>query len=391
MTAPVQESAPHATSATLYFGPWYRKSPFFEKTLEAGCSAYDIYNHMYLPGYYADPVEEYWALLNGVTVWDVAVERIVEITGSDAAAFTNSLTCRDLTKCAVGQGKYVLITAEDGGIVNDPVLLRLEENRWWLALADSDAGLWARGVAIHSGMDIKVREPEVYPLQVQGPKSKDVMAALFGPEVLDIRYYWTMQTDLDGIPVVISRTGWTGEVGYEVYLRDPSRGFELWDRIMAAGAPHDIRPIAPCEARRIEAGIFNYGSDMTIANNPFEVMGLERLVEPQAADYIGKAALEEIRAKGVSKKLVGIEIGGEPLPFELHEKRPALHQGREVGTVTDLIWSPRLERNIGYVWLPIELAGAGTELEVIAPDGSSWAAKSAAIPFLDAKKDVPKS
>lgn len=389
MTTATRDVAEQATSSTLYFGPWYRKSPFFERTLAAGCSAYDIYNHMYLPGYYADPVEEYWALLNGVTLWDVSVERIVEITGPDAAEFTNSLTCRDLTKCAVGQGKYVLITAEDGGIVNDPVLLRLEENRWWLALADSDAGLWARGVAIHSGLDVTVREPEVYPVQVQGPKSKDVIRTLFGDAVAETRYYWTAQTEVDGIPVVISRTGWTGEVGYEVYLRDPQRGFDLWDRIMEAGKPHDIRPIAPCEARRIEAGIFNYGSDITIANNPFEVSGLERLVEAQDADYIGKAALERIRAEGVSRKLVGIEIDGDPLPFEIHEKRPALHDGAPVGTVTDLIWSPRLERNIGYVWLPIELSGPGTALEVSAPDGSTWAARSAAIPFIDPKKQVP--
>jgi glycine cleavage system aminomethyltransferase T len=201
-------------SSTLYFGPWYRRSPFFEKTLEAGCSAYDIYNHMYLPGYYGDPVEEYWGLLNDVTLWDVSVERIVEISGPDSSAFINTLTCRDLTTCAVGQGKYVLITADDGGIVNDPVLLRVEADRWWLALADSDAGLWARGVAINSGMDVKVREPEVYPVQVQGPRSKDTLVTLFGPEILDIKYYWTLTTELDGIPVVISRTGWTGEVGY---------------------------------------------------------------------------------------------------------------------------------------------------------------------------------
>jgi glycine cleavage system aminomethyltransferase T len=388
--APVP-TAERATSSTLYFGPWYRRSPFFEKTLEAGCSAYDIYNHMYLPGYYADPIEEYWHLLNAVTVWDVSVERIVEITGPDASAFVNTLTCRDLTKCAVGQGKYVLITAEDGGIVNDPVLLRVEENRWWLALADSDAGLWARGVAIHSGMDVTVREPEIYPIQVQGPKSKDVMQTLFGDAVLDIRYYWTLTTDLDGIPVVISRTGWTGEVGYEIYLQDPSRGGELWDRVMAAGKPHDIRAIAPCEARRIEAGIFNYNSDMTIANNPFEIMGLERLVEPQAADYIGKAALEEIRAKGVSRKLVGIEVEGDALSFEIAEKRPALHQGTKVGHITDLIWSPRLVKNIGYVWVPIELSAPGIPLEIENPDGSRWAARTAAIPFLDAKKDIPKA
>ncbi len=344
---------------------------------------------MYLPGYYGDPVEEYWALLNGVTLWDVGVERIVEITGPDASEFTNRLTSRDLTKCAVGQGKYVLITAEDGGIVNDPVLLRVEENRWWLALADSDAGLWARGAAVYSGLDVTVREPDVHPVQVQGPKSKDVIRQLFGDAVADLRYYWSAEAEVDGIPCVISRTGWTGEVGYEIYLRDGSRGGDLWDRIIEAGRPHDIRPIAPCEARRIEAGIFNYGSDMTIENNPFEIMGLERLVEPQEADYIGKAALERIRVEGVSRKLVGIDFEGAALPFELSEKRPALHDGEPVGTVTDLIWSPRLQRNIGYVWLPIELAGPGTPLEIVAPDGSRWAARSAAIPFLDPKKQVP--
>jgi glycine cleavage system aminomethyltransferase T len=387
----VREAAPGSASTTLYFGPWYRKSPFFEKTLEAGCSAYDIYNHMYLPGYYGDPIEEYWALLNGVTIWDVAVERIVEITGPDASAFTNMLTCRDLTKCAVGQGKYVLITAEDGGIINDPVLLRIEENRWWLALADSDAGLWARGVAVASGMNVTVREPEVYPVQVQGPHSRDVIRTLFGETVADLRYYWTAEAELEGIPVVISRTGWTGEVGYEVYLRDPARGGDLWDRIMEAGRPYDIRPIAPCEARRIEAGIFNYGSDMTIANNPFEVSGLERLVEPQEADYIGKAALEEIRRKGVTRKLVGIQVPGDALSFELSEKRPALHDGREVGVVTDLIWSPRLETNIGYVWVPIELAVAGTPLDIVGSDGTIASGRTAALPFLDPKKAIPKS
>ena len=389
MTTAMRVAAEGSSSSTLYFGPWYRRSPFFEKTLEAGCSAYDIYNHMYLPGYYGDPVEEYWALLNGVTLWDVGVERIVEITGTDASTFTNSLTCRDLTKCAVGQGKYVLITAEDGGIVNDPVLLRVEENRWWLALADSDAGLWARGVAIHSGLDVTVREPDVHPVQVQGPKSKDVIRTLFGDAVADLKYYWSAQSEVDGIPVVISRTGWTGEVGYEIYLRDGSRGGDLWDRIMEAGKPHDIRPIAPCEARRIEAGIFNYGSDMTIENNPFEVSGLERLVETQEADYIGKAALERIRIEGVWKKLVGIEFGGDALPFELSEKRPALHESQNVGTVTDLIWSPRLEKNIGYVWLPIELSEPGTQLEIESPDGSRVDAQSAAIPFIDPRKQVP--
>jgi glycine cleavage system aminomethyltransferase T len=379
-----------AGSTTLYFGPWYRRSPYFEATRRAGCSAYDIYNHMYLPAYYDDPVAEYWHLLNHVTLWDVGVERIVQIQGPDASAFIDSLTCRDLTRCAVNQCKYVLITSEDGGIVNDPVLLRVAEDTWWLALADSDVGLYARGVAVHAGMDVEVSEPPVHPVQVQGPHAKDVIGSLFGQDIVDMRYYWCAHAELDGMPVVISRTGWTGEVGFEVYLTDPSRGDDLWERIMAAGEPFDIRPIAPCEARRIEAGIFNYNSDMTIANNPFEVSGLERLVEPQEADYIGKAALERIRTEGVTRKLVGIEVGGEPLPFEITRFWPAFHGDDEVGYVTDLIRSPRLERNIGYVWVPVELSAPGTDLSVEMPDGSRAQARTAALPFLDPKKDIPK-
>jgi glycine cleavage system aminomethyltransferase T len=376
---------------TFYVQPWYRKSPYFEATKRAGCKSWGLYNHMLLPTLYDDPVTEYWALLNDVTMWDVSVERCVEITGPDAFELTNLTTCRDLTTCDVWQCKYVLLTAADGGIVNDPVLLRLGENHFWLALADSDALLYVAGVAAGRGMDVTIREADVAPMQVQGPRSKDVIGALFGDAVRDLRYYWCAEAEVDGIPVVISRTGWTGEVGYEIYLQDPSRGGELWDRVMAAGKPHDIRPIAPCEARRIEAGIFNYNSDMTIANNPFEIMGLERLVEPQAADYIGKAALEEIRVKGVSRKLVGIEVEGDALSFEIAEKRPALHRGEKVGHITDLIWSPRLEKNIGYVWVPIELSAPGIALEIDNPDGSRWAARTAAIPFLDAKKDIPKA
>ena len=379
-----------ATKTDFYFRPRYRKSPFFESTQRAGCKAYGIYNHMYIPDYYSDAHEEYQSLINDVTLWDVSVERIVEITGPDASECINRLTPRDLTKCAVGQGKYVLITAEDGGIINEPVLLRLGENQWWLALSDSDAGLWARGYAVGSGLDVKVREPEVYPVQVQGPKSKDVMAALFGDAVLGIRYYWTLETDLDGIPVVISRTGWTGEVGYEIYLRDPSRGEELWNRIMEAGAPHRIRPIAPSQIRRIEAGIFRYGADMTIEDNPFQISGLERLVEDQSADYIGKDALMKIKAEGVSRKLVGVELSGDAQVEESPDASPAYHDGKEVGRVTSIVFSPRLNKNIGYVWVPIELAAPGNTLDVATP-GGMVRGQTAAIPFHDPKKDLPKT
>ena len=377
------------TSSTLYFGPWYRKSPFFEATLRWGCTAYDVYNHMYLPAHYDDLVTEYWALVNDVTLWDVGVERVVEISGPDGFALANALTCRDLTRCAAGQGKYAPIIAPDGGIINDPVLLRRDENTFWLCLADSDAYLYALGLAHGLGLRAGVSLPEAYPVQVQGPKAKQVMAELAGDAVLEVKYYWTLDTTMAGIPVVISRTGWTGEIGYEVFLTDPSRGDELWEAIMEAGAPYGIRPIAPCEARRIEAGIFNCNSDFTMDNNPFEVTGLERLVEAQEADYVGKAALERIRAHGVTRKLVGIEAPGDPSFFEITEARPALAGGQRVGRVTDMVWSPRLERNIGYVWVPAELAGPGNDLEIEWGDGERIPAKTAAIPFLDPHKDLP--
>ncbi len=383
------DTTTNATSTSLYFGPWYRKSPFFDATLRWGCKAYDIYNHMYLPAYYDELAAEYWALVNDVTLWDVGVERVVEISGPDGFALTNALTCRDLTRCAIGQGKYVPIIAPDGGIINDPVLLRRDENTFWLCLADSDAHLYAMGLAQGMGLNATVSLPEVYPVQVQGPKAKDLLRDLVGAEVLEVKYYWSLDTAIAGIPVVISRTGWTGEIGYEVFLSDPDRGDDLWEAIMEAGAPYGIRPIAPCEARRIEAGIFNCNSDFTLENNPFEIMGLERLVEAQEADYVGKAALERIREQGVTRKLVGIEASGDPSYFEITEKRPALAGGERVGHVTDLVWSPRLERNIGYVWVPIELADPGNDLEIEWKSGERTAAKTAAIPFIDPRKAVP--
>lgn len=378
-----------ATSTSLYFGPWYRKSPFFDATLRWGCKAYDIYNHMYLPAYFDELAPEYWALVNDVTLWDVGVERVVEISGPDGFALANAMTCRDLTRCAVGQGKYALIIAPDGGIINDPVLLRRDENTFWLCLADSDAHLYAMGLAHGMGLNATISLPEVYPVQVQGPKAKDLLRDLVGDQVLAVKYYWTLDAAIAGIPVVMSRTGWTGEVGYEIYLTEPSRGDELWETIMAAGARYGIRPIAPCEARRIEAGIFNCNSDFTLENNPFEIMGLERLVEDQAADYVGKAALERIRGEGVTRKLVGIEAPGDPSYFEITERRPALAGGRRVGQVTDLVWSPRLERSIGYVWVPVELAGPGNDLEIEWQNGERTPAKTAEIPFIDPRKAVP--
>jgi glycine cleavage system aminomethyltransferase T len=379
---------------TFYIQPWYRKSPYFEATKRAGCTSWGLYNHMLLPTLYDDPIAEYWALLNDVTMWDVSVERCVEITGPDAFDLTNLITCRDLTTCDVWQCKYVLLTAADGGIVNDPVLLRLGENHFWLALADSDALLYAAGVAAGRGMDVTIREADVAPMQVQGPRSKDVIGALFGEAVRDLRYYWCAEAEVDGIPVVVSRTGWTGEVGYEIYLRDPRRGDDLWERVRQAGEPFGIRAIAPSEARRIEAGIFNYGSDMRVDDTPFHISGLEKFVElEQEQDFMGKAALMRLAEAGVDRKLVGVDIGGDPMSDEgsLNDFWPVrAPAGRlPIGRITAGAWSPRLERNVGFAWVPSSHMAVRTALEIDAPQGTR-PATVAALPFVDAKKDIPK-
>jgi glycine cleavage system aminomethyltransferase T len=376
-------------SATIYFGPWYRRSPFFEATRRAGCTAYDVYNHMLLPAYYDDPEVEYWALLNDVTVWDVAVERTVEVTGKDADRLIDMLTCRDLSACAVGQGKYMLVTAPDGGIVNDPVLLHVKENTWWMQLADSDAGLYALGVAASSGLDVEVNLPDVHPMQVQGAKAAKTLEKLVGPSIYDLKYYWCGFFEIRGIPVLISRTGWTAVQGFEINLLDGSRGDDLWEAVFEAGEEHAIRAVAPVEARRIEAGIFNYGSDMTLDDTPLHLQGLERLVEDQPQDYIGKQALESLKRTGVDRKLVGIEWSGDELRAELTWFWPVVQGDEQIGRVTDAVWSPKLERNIGYAWVPIGLASPGTKLEVMSEHGDTLSVTTAEIPFVDPKKEVP--
>jgi aminomethyltransferase len=374
-----------------------RKTPYFEASRRHGVKAYSVYNHMYHPRRYGDPVEEYWKLLNDVTLWDVGVERQVEITGPDAFAFTNMLVPRDLTKCQVDQAKYVFITAEDGGIINDPVLLRLGENHFWLSVADSDVLLWAKGVAIHSGMDVHIQEPDVGPIQIQGPKSRQVMQDLFGDRVLELPYYDLFQGKLDNMDVVVSRTGYSGEVGYEIYLHNASRdALKLWDKVLEAGRPHNISVIGPSHIRRIEAGILAYGADMWLDTNPFEVeMGYSWMVDlDQEADFIGKEALKRIKAEGVKRKLVGVEIQGDQIGTytdgTMEDFWPVVRDGRQIGRVTSACYSPRLEKNIGYAMLPIKHADLGTELTVEAPAGETTATVVKK-PFLDPTKEIPKT
>ena len=368
-----------------------RRTPYYEATQRYGPKGFTVYNHMYFPIRFDTFENEFDTLLNAVTLWDVAVERCLEISGPDGLTFAQLLTPRDLSACAVGQAKYVLIVDSDGGIINDPVLTRMDENTFWFALASSDALLFARGLKnAYPDLDVTIREADVAPLQVQGPRSKDLMVKLLGEGILDLKYYYWRHAEIAGVPVVVTRTGWTSEVGYEVYTTDTSRGNGVYEAIMSAGEEFGIKPTGPSDIRRIEGGIFNWGADMTYEHNPIE-MGLDRLVDWDTVSddaSISMAALRRIRDAGVGRRIVGVRMDGDPFPALNNVKWPVSQGGEAVGQVTSAIYSPRLEQNIGFAWLPTALANLDTELDV----DSEWGRRRATVvemPFVDPKKQIP--
>ena len=373
--------------STLSLGPRVRKSPYFDATLRAGAKGFTIYNHMYMPTTYGDPVDEYWGMVKGVTLWDVACERQVEVSGPDAVAFTQLLTPRDISTCQVDRCRYIIFTDQDGGIINDAVMLRLEQDRFWLSPGDGDVLLWAQGVAVNSGMNVKIFEPDVSPLQLQGPLAPRVGRKLFGEVAVEVGYFHMHQLELEGIPLVVSRTGWSGELGYELYLQDGTRGSELWDICMAAGEEFGIKPATPSTIRSLEGGILSYGSDITRSDNPWTV-GLERLVDVDKAEpYIGKAALQKIARDGTPRRLVGVEIDGQHLTGN-DRFWEVLCDEEVIGHVTRCTWSPRLERNIGLVNVPVENSTAGSRLTIQAPDGRRDAVV-VPVPWVQSETRIP--
>ena len=373
--------------AQFSFGTQVRKSPYSDAALRWGAKGFSVYNHMYIPRDFGDPRQNFWYLVNDAILCDVSVERQVPIKGPDAAKFTQFLCCRDLSKCQVGQCKYVLITDQAGGIINDPILLKLAEDHFWLSIADSDVLLWARGVAVNSGMDVDISEPDVSPLQLQGPKSRDVLRAAFGDAPTELKYYRFMEFDWDGVPLIISRTGWSSELGYEIFLRDGTQGEKLWEHLMAVGGPLGLKPGHTSSIRRIEAGMLSYHADMTLANNPYE-MGMGRLVDlDMEADFISKAALTLIKERGVSQQLVGLEIDGAPFVGSNDFFWPVLKEGVKVGTVTSAIYSPRLQKNIALAMISIDHTASGRVLQVDKLS-ETRACTVVPIPFYDPKKSL---
>jgi glycine cleavage system aminomethyltransferase T len=370
-----------------------RRTPYYEATQRSSPKAFTVYNHMYFPVRFDTFENEFQALLNDVTIWDVSVERCIEVSGPDGFKFAQLVTPRNLSKCAVGQGKYVLICDSDGGVINDPVMTRMDENTFWFALASSDVLLFFKGLKnAYPKLNVTIRELDVAPLQVQGPKSKDLMKDLLGESILDLKYYFWRKAEIKGVPVVITRTGWTSEVGYEVYLLDPTKGSVIWDTLLEVGRKYNVKPTGPSDIRRVEGGILNWGADMTYENNAIQ-LGLERLVDfslPEDA-CISIGALKKIKAQGVKTRLVGVELDGEPFPALNAVKWPAHKEdGAAIGKVTSAIYSPRLKKNIGYCWLPTEMAKNGTKVQV----ETEWGPRTATVvpmPFVDPDKRIPVS
>ena len=369
------------------FGTQIRKSPYFDATVRWGAKDFSVYNHMYIPRDFGDPEQNFHNLINEAILCDVSVERQVEITGPDAYKFVQLLTPRDLTKLSIGQCKYVLIVNNEGGILNDPVLLRLGENHFWLSLGDSDILLWAQGVAVNSGLNVKINEPDVSPLQLQGPKSAKIMQNLFGDEILDLKYYWLREIELENIPLVVSRTGWSSEFGYELFLRDGSKGDLLWEKIMAAGKNFGLKPGHTSSIRRIEGAMLSYHADADIHTNPFEV-GLDRLVSFDTdIDYVGKEALKKIKTEGIKRKQIGLILNCDPLKGPNTTFWEIIKDNKIIGKVTSAVYSPRLKKNIALAIISIGESKIGNIIDVKTSD-SVIKGTIVEKPFFDPKKKI---
>lgn len=357
-----------------------RPSPFYEATLGEGVAAFTTYNHMLMPTSYGDPEAEYWRLVEGVSQWDVAVERQVELRGPDAGRLAQILAPRDLARCEVGQGRYVALCDHRGVLINDPVLLKLAEDRYWLSIADSDVRLWARAVAAERGLDVEVSEPDVSPMAVQGPGAEEVVAHVFGDWVRDLRRFAFREAQVEGIPVVLARSGWSGQGGFEIYLTDGSQGTRLWELVREAGRPWGIGPGTPNASERVESGLLSYGGDTDAHTNPFEVR-LGRYVDLQAPDdTVGIEALRRIRAEGPRRHQLGLVLEAEAplsLGFGWGEIR---RDGARVGSLTNCVWSYRMERNIGFALVEVACS-AGDEAEATI-DGAPVRGRLTELPFL---------
>ena len=370
-----------ATPVGLLISTRVRKSPYWHLSVEAGCWRATVYNRVYHPRGYVRPEDggamvEYDALVNHVTLWNVAVERQIQVKGPDAERFVDHVITRDATRIAPMHGKYVILCNEAGGVLNDPVLLRVAEDEFWFSLADSDIEMWLRGVNLGLRLDVSIAEVDVAPVQIQGPKSEALMVDLFGEEIRDIPYYGLMEGRVNGRDVIVSQTGFTGEKGYEIYLKDATLYAEdLWYGILDAGERHQLMVTAPAHHRRIAAGILSWGQDLDQETLPFQCNLGYQVPRRKQADYVGKRALEAARraieagSPPFRNVLAGIVFGGKPVTDYANDFWLISRSDVDgpVGYVTSPWFSPELATNIALAYVPWEMRQVGTGLRVHLP------------------------
>ena len=378
---------------TLYdfgFGTQIRKSPFFDATVRWGAQGFSPYNHMYIPRDFGNPEENFWNLINHAILCDVAVERQVQIKGPDASKFVQMMSPRDLSEMKVGQCKYIILVNQNGGILNDPVLLKIADDCYWFSLADSDILFWAQGLAANSNYDVEITEPDVSPLQLQGPKSRDIMIKLFGDSINDLKYFWFKPFNLGDINLIISRTGWSSELGYEIFLLNSNQGDDLYELLMSTGKEFGLKPGHTSTIRRIEGAMLSYHADMDINTNPFE-LGLDKYIDiNNDFNFIGKTALKKIIETGINRKQVGLVINSDPLKGPNTRFWDIKIDGLNIGKITSAVYSPRLKQNIALGLIAVDHAKIGNEVFI---DQGSYTSSAIIIekPFYDPKKAITKS
>ncbi len=345
-----------------------RRTPFSEGVEAAGVKAYTVYNHMLLPTLFATPEEDYRHLKSAVQVWDVSCERQVELRGPDSARLMQMLTPRDLRGMLPGQCFYVPIVDETGGMLNDPVAVKLAEDRWWISIADSDLLFWVKGIVYGFRLDVLVDEPDVSPLAVQGPLADDLAARVFGDSVRDLRFFRFGWFEFEGRSHVVARSGYSKQGGFEIYVDGTDAGMPLWHALMEAGADLDVRAGCPNSIERIEGGLLSYGNDMDRTNTPHEC-GLGRFCNTATAiGCVGRDALLRVAQEGPVRQIRALSIDGPPTP-SCARHWPVKAGDKLVGRVSSAAWSPDHQTNVAIGMVRMTHWDEGTALTVEAPDG----------------------
>jgi dimethylsulfoniopropionate demethylase len=356
-----------------------RSTPWTSRVEAAGVAAYSVYNHVLLPASFRGVEADYEHLRRAVQVWDVGCERQTELVGPDAGRLAQMLSMRDLSKFDVGRCGYAPVCDHDGKLLNDPVILRVGEDRWWFSAADSDIALWAGGLAYGLELDVAVCEAEVSPLAVQGPLAEQLTARVLGDVVRDIKFFRSAWVPFRGHPLVVSRTGWSAQGGFEIYVDDAEVGQALYDELFERGSDLDVGPGCPNLIERIEAGLLSYGNDMTREHSPLEA-GLDRYCSLDAPiDAIGIEALRAERAAGIRRRICGVEVSG-PRLVSPRQPWPVANNQASVGQVTSLAWSPRLAANVALAMVDTPHDQVDCSLTVHTPDGER-SATVVALPF----------